>query len=310
MLSYYLLKLKADLIRYFESFLGYQDGGLGGHNNPINLALWEQNHIWSRENKQPDLVLSLGTGFKRSSEKEDLEKLSFFQKRCIPRLSRSFMNIFVGEVRWQELINSLPPYVRDRYHRLNIEFYEGEPELDNVEAMPGLIQQAKVQAASNNDIRQCANNVLSSLFYLKLDKIPEFDSTVFICRGTIRCRLKPSNKALSALILRLKDCNACFSINQEQIITCLDQETYFNAKAGAAFSRSVSFKVNSLYDSVDIIKLEGLIDTPRSISNCPYKIETLIKDEKLNCVFGHRRRTKHNLVHDTHNSPFKRAKIR
>ncbi|PQE15357.1 Patatin-like serine hydrolase protein [Rutstroemia sp. NJR-2017a WRK4] len=36
----------ADLSRYFKPFREYQDDGLGGHNNPINLALWEQGLIW------------------------------------------------------------------------------------------------------------------------------------------------------------------------------------------------------------------------------------------------------------------------
>ncbi|RDL41162.1 Uncharacterized protein BP5553_01141 [Venustampulla echinocandica] len=68
---------------YFKSFKGYHDGGLGGHNNPINLALWEQDTIWSRQKKQPDAVLSLGTGFKRRPDVDDEveENLSFFRAR-------------------------------------------------------------------------------------------------------------------------------------------------------------------------------------------------------------------------------------
>ncbi|KAG0649360.1 Calcium-independent phospholipase A2-gamma [Hyphodiscus hymeniophilus] len=119
---------------YFQSFQGFQDGGLGGHNNPINLALWEQDYIWSRHRKQPDIVLSLGTGYKIDLEtnEEKSAKSSFLRERCVPRLFRSFLNFFVGESRWQELQNNLPPQAIERYHRLNIGFNDEEPQLDDL----------------------------------------------------------------------------------------------------------------------------------------------------------------------------------
>jgi len=274
--------------RYFQSFQGFQDGGLGGHNNPINLALWEQDTIWSRQKKQPDAVLSLGTGFKRISEDDEhAEGLSFFRSRYVPRLFRSFLNSFVGESRWQELQNSLSPDFRDRYHRMNIEFYGEEPSLDDVGAITTLQKQAKTQASSNKAVQKCADNLLASLFYIELDGVPEFDRTVFVCKGRILCRIGPTHRALRALIIRLKDFVARFHLDFEQSITCVDTSIMRSIEKGRPYSRRFTLKVMSLEDTVDI-KVDGLTRRARSISNCPYKLRTLITDQGLDCVFGHR----------------------
>ncbi|KAH8787540.1 acyl transferase/acyl hydrolase/lysophospholipase, partial [Hyaloscypha sp. PMI_1271] len=275
---------------YFKPFAGYQDGGLGGHNNPINLALWEQDIIWSRQMKQPDLVVSLGTGYKRNTEDDcdSDQKASFIRNRCVPRLFRSFLNLFVGESRWQELQNSLLPRFRDRYHRLNIEFNGDEPELDEVRAMPNLRQQAKFQAQSNDHVQKCADNILASLFYLELDTLPTFHRSSFVCRGRICCRITPRHKALQALARRLIDTKASFYLNSNQHIPGIDDESYNAIEGGAAYCRNVTFNVISLDDLIDI-KIDGISKRARSISNCPYKVQTLIRDQGLDCVFGHRK---------------------
>ena len=43
----------------------------------------------------------------------------------------------------------------------------------------------------------------------------------------------------------------------------------------------------SLSDGIDV-KIDGITKMVRSISNCPYKLQTLIEDQGLDCVFGHR----------------------
>ncbi|OBT75280.1 hypothetical protein VF21_05669 [Pseudogymnoascus sp. 05NY08] len=58
---------------YFKPYKGYHDGVLGAHNNPVNLALREQDLIWDRKGKQPDFVLSLGTGSAIESDSGDTE---------------------------------------------------------------------------------------------------------------------------------------------------------------------------------------------------------------------------------------------
>lgn len=237
-------------------------------------------------------MVSLGTGFKRNHDPETgaMEKRSLFRSRFVPRLFRSFLNFFVGETRWQELKNSLESQARGRYHRMNIEFYGDEPELDDLQAMPNLRQQAKCQALSNDDIHKCADNLLAALFYLELKgpELPTFDGTLFTCKGRIRCRLGPSHRALRVLASRLKETQAHFYLGFEQKLPCADDESYKAIECGAPFLRDVVFKVRSLEDFIDI-KIDGITRRARSISNCPYKIETLIKDQGLDNYFGSRK---------------------
>ncbi|KAH8807070.1 hypothetical protein F5884DRAFT_675774 [Xylogone sp. PMI_703] len=285
---------------YFKPHCGYQDGGLGGHNNPINIALWEQDSIWDRHNKQPDIVLSLGTGFNGSDDEDAIEDsdrhktdfvacfLQMFRESSLARLFRSYMRSFEGELRWRELQNSLPPKAKERYHRLNIEFCGVEPSLDDIQAIPSLRDQAKAQAISNDNVKKCANNLIASLFYIELDGLPVFDQTTFLCKGKICCRLGSSHAGLHVLVERLWSCKARFYLDFHQSIPCVDQESYNGIKNGLPFARPVVFKVLSLDESIDI-KIDGIIKRPRSISNCPYSIRKLIKDQGLDCIFGSRK---------------------
>jgi hypothetical protein len=67
----------------------------------------------------------------------------------------------------------------------------------------------------------------------------------------------------------------------------VNRQVYDEAARGIAFSRYIRFSVVSLSDEVDI-KINGITEQARSISNCPYKIQTLVEDQGLSCVFGHR----------------------
>ncbi|ELR06817.1 hypothetical protein GMDG_08109 [Pseudogymnoascus destructans 20631-21] len=76
---------------YFKPYKGYHDGGLGGHNNPVNLALWEQDLLWDRKGKQPDFVLSLGTGSTiesiDGSDTQGNKNASWISQLFLPRLN-------------------------------------------------------------------------------------------------------------------------------------------------------------------------------------------------------------------------------
>ncbi len=283
--------------RYFKSFHGYHDGALGGHNNPIMLAKWEQDFIWSRSKKEPDIVLSLGTGFKANAPQETENRSPLgkifcaFQDTFIPRLSRSFMVLLEAEKKHREHRNSLNPTALSRYYRMNIEFHETEPPLDNVRAIPDMVAHVQSFADTNREkLRRCANNMVASLFYVELVRkpIPNEDETVFICQLRIRCRLSPSQLALIALLQQLQDTQAYFCYDNQKSIACVDSQLYDDVKGGAAFSRRIDIIVSSLDDMLDI-KLDDMFRRgEQSISNCPYHLNTLIRDQGLHCIFGHK----------------------
>jgi hypothetical protein len=170
---------------------------------------------------------------------------------------------------------------------MNIEFFGDEPQLDDIQVMSSLQQQAKFHAQANNDIQRCADNLLAALFYVRLVEIPKFNRNLFTCRAQILCRIGPSHDALRELAKRLKDTDAHFYLDFEQKVSCVDEESYKSLELGSCFSRNISFKVMSLADCIDI-KIDGITARARSISNCPYKIQTMIEDEELDCVFGSR----------------------
>jgi hypothetical protein len=174
---------------------------------------------------------------------------------------------------------------------MNIEFYGDEPELDDTQVMSSLQQQTKFHAQANNDIQMCADNLLAVLFYVELTEIPIYVHNSFTCRGRILCRIGPSHRALRELAKRLKDKEAHFYLDFEQKISCFDENLYRSLECGSSFSRSIAFTVTSLEECIDI-KIAGITGRPRSISNCPYKIETLIEDQGLDCVFGSRSKRK------------------
>jgi len=231
----------------------------------------------------------LGTGFRKDSDEETdtREKKLFLRTSCVPRLFRSFLKFFNGERRWQELQNSLIPEVRNRYHRLNIEFFGDEPQLDDLQVMPNLKKQAALQALSSGDVQKCADNLLAALFYIELLAVPIFNRGWFTCTGRILCRLARSDHALRTLARRLRDTKAHFYLDFDQKLPCVTEQSYRAIDCGAAFSQGIVFKVSSLQALVDI-KIDGLTKRARSISNCPYMIETLIKDQGLHYTFGSR----------------------
>ncbi|OAF58334.2 hypothetical protein VC83_06606 [Pseudogymnoascus destructans] len=190
---------------YFKPYKGYHDGGLGGHNNPVNLALWEQDLLWDRKGKQPDFVLSLGTGSTiesiDGSDTQGNKNASWISQLFLPRLVRSFMKLLDGQKTWLELFNSVPQEHRSRYHRFTLGFHGPEPKLDDVSCMQGLRERVDTDAPLlRTEIRRCTDNMLASLFYLELDCLPLSSGYNFLCKARILCRWDPGSRGVHALL--------------------------------------------------------------------------------------------------------------
>jgi len=70
-------------------------------------------------------------------------------------------------------------------------------------------------------------------------------------------------------------------------LPCVNEEAFEDGKRGIPFYRYIGFSVASIYDEVDV-KIENMTKNAQSISNCPYELQTLIRDQGLDCVFGHK----------------------
>jgi hypothetical protein len=272
---------------YFGPYRGYHDGGLGGHNNPVKLGLWEQNLIWGRKNKQPDCVVSIGTGSNIVNESEsNVSASSWMSELFLPRLVRSFMALLDGQKTWTEVLNSIATQHHGRYHRFNLSFPgpEPEPAIDAIESMRELKLQVESQATRlTSEIRGCADNLIASLFYIELIEMPIFKGYKFHCKGRVLCQLGPST-ALHNLTLRLQHTQSRFYINCEEKV-CVDDALYKKVKNGGSFSVAVEFTALSKEDKINL-KIEGLTQRARDISNFPYLLEDMCQDQKFNHKFG------------------------
>ena len=153
-------------------------------------------------------------------------------------------------------------------------------------ASPPWLQDHRRHLNSQDIIRQSADRLLASLFYIELVGVPLYRDNVFVCKALIRCRLLPSQPALEALVRRLHKCRANFYFDMQRI-SCVDDQLFGEViRNNEAFSRQITFSVLSMQHSIDI-KVDGITRRGRSISNCPYVLHTLIEDQGLHCIFGH-----------------------
>lgn len=109
-----------------------QDGGLRA-NNPIEAGLWELSSIWPGH-ARPGLVLSVGTGYQGSPAHELGSGRGFWADSFMPRIVRAFLSspCLHGQNSWKSLLNRVDEAARDDFFRLNLEFDEEEPALDDV----------------------------------------------------------------------------------------------------------------------------------------------------------------------------------
>lgn len=161
------------------------------HNNPINIALWEGDRIWSKETTR-DVVLSLGTGAGPSPTTPRTASLGpqqTFSSKFIPRLCRSFLTGLDGEVTWRELLHHLQRDAQDRFFRLNVNLKDDEPRLDDVKAIERL-SQAVDTCKGDPKIIDIKMALLASCFFFELKRAPTFDASGFyVCQGEIRTRM-------------------------------------------------------------------------------------------------------------------------
>lgn len=169
---------------------------------------------------------------------------------------------FNGQQPWLAMLNSIPRDHWPRYHRFT-------PQLEPL--------------LSQDELLCCVDNMLASLFYIRLDSLPVFSGHSFTCKAKILCRLDPGRE-LHALLSRLRRSRACFCIQSAEHKQCNTQVS--------PFCMPIQFCVPSMVDLVHV-EIEGLTRRPQNISNCPYRLSDLVMDQGLHLIFGrsdHQRR--------------------
>lgn len=194
---------------YFKSYvkpetgIGYTDGAIH-YNCPVWVADHEWRLLWHDvRDWNPDVMLSLGTGLGPQSDKTDenerraAEKLHKKRSKTwgVRYMWRTAFGILDSQIncekQWSDyceksqlhrhrephgLPRSHGPETRKRVEaqrrqlRLNVEFPEGRPGLDEIAKLQLIEEQATKDVAKNPDIKEVAHRLVASCFYFEQDR--------------------------------------------------------------------------------------------------------------------------------------------
>ncbi|KAK5080184.1 hypothetical protein LTS08_008758 [Lithohypha guttulata] len=226
-------------------FGGLQDGGMRA-NNPTEAGLWELAMIWP-ENPQPNLVLSVGTGFAKAPTHELLQRRGFWLDGFMPRILGAFLAspCLHGQNSWLALLNRLDNDSREAFVRLNIEFESEEPALDDTKQLPLLHDLAR---NSKIDYIPLRNKLWALSFFFEITALPKFGSGSYTCYGVVRSRFDDVRPVLTAI---------CRQYNNLSIAVDGCPEIELSTEQCCAQCGSlrfpVQFDVKRLEDTMDIV---------------------------------------------------------
>lgn len=222
-------------------------------------------------------MLSLGTGI--ASATTNIGMLS--KPRFLKRLLNSFMRNLNGEDAWKRFYNSVPINTRHKYHRLNVQFTEPEPSLNDAIRIPELKASVphKIQADPSESLA-VLDAMISTMFYFELDGLPTVDDDGYTCSGYIFCRLDLPQPGLHRLYKQLVETSSWFLIQGNPIICvqCIPQSL-------PPFKRRIKFHVDASNDPI-AFSIRGITSTPQLLSGFPTTLAKLIEEQHLDSPFG------------------------
>ncbi|KAL4744518.1 acyl transferase/acyl hydrolase/lysophospholipase [Aspergillus terricola var. indicus] len=242
----------------------FQDGGMSGHNCPIELAMLESKRIW-RTVPEPDVVLSLGTGYETSGQNRHVTRFrNFLVDGFVPRCFRSAMESTVGQKIWSLFESKIPKESRWRYFRFDPSFTTPLPPMGNTDYWEAY--------------RSAARALLTSCLYFQLEAEPEYQAGQYLCVGTIQTRA-PAHPLIRRLLMESKELsfykdnlNLGLSLGPDNICKICDH-----------YSLPVRFFVRDLGDRVTLSLRVGRHSCP--LSNFPNSMQWFVEEQMLNCPF-------------------------
>ena len=188
--------------------------------------------------------------------------------------------MFEPEVVWNDLVNEIPPELRSRYLRLNLQLQGPEISIDDISSMDSLRAQVKDSISSNHQFLRVKDFLLASMFYFELEDFPEYNNGVFECTGYISCRMSLPRQGREYLYTELLRTSSFFLLSGRPI-PCVEKFP----KSLPPFRRKITFSAESLTENV-FLSLRGLTSRPTSISGLPKTLHDLIRLQKLHTPFG------------------------
>lgn len=139
----------------------------------------------------------------------------------------------------------------------------------------------------NTLIRFYIDSIMALLFYMELAGLPLPNNIGFAYRVNIQYRLLPLEPHLKTLAKQLQDRQVRFYYNFGMSIPYIDFELLEDIKDGRLYSRPIEINIRSLSNIIDT-KVDGITKRAWSISNYPYIVRDIIKDQGLYYFFGYK----------------------
>ncbi|KAK6810683.1 hypothetical protein RU639_013502 [Aspergillus parasiticus] len=256
----------------------FQDGGMGRHNNPVNLALSESKHLWPSA-PDPDVVITLGTASEITVPRPSSFR-NIVLDGWVPRVYRSLRASFDGRNTWKELEDRLDAGSLENFFRFDVSLPDGLPAMDNTGCMEHLSRQARKETNECYDIRASALALLTTCFFFKLEVMPEYREGLFLCMGTIRCRAD-ARPLLKRLLEMEPNSRGFYKDNLELGLRLSADDICATCHR---YSLPVRFLVRDLHERFTLsLRLEG---TARRLSAFPNTVQWFIDQQRLDCPFG------------------------
>ncbi|KAF5137894.1 hypothetical protein E5D57_001673 [Metarhizium anisopliae] len=136
--------------------------------------------------------------------------------------------------------------------------------------------------------KSICSKLTSSLFYIELDSVPAFYSSPEVCTIIISCRVSASN-ALLDLIFKLHRTQVYIYYQGDETtpakaLLCTAKQVT-ECRNMQPFRRQVTISALSLQTAISV-QMDGIDGKKQHISNCPYRIEKLVRDQGLLDIFG------------------------
>jgi patatin-like phospholipase/acyl hydrolase len=160
----------------------FTDGALN-YNNPIDIANTESQLLWP-DHQHPGIILSIGTGSKEpeqstefdtlpSSSKPPSNSMASHFKELAKIVARQIKQSIDSQRAWKEFIAKVSEGNAQKYVRIDVEFPK-LPNIDSFKLIDDLVEGARSYCATQGSvIRDTANKLIASLFYLTLYGIEE-----------------------------------------------------------------------------------------------------------------------------------------
>jgi hypothetical protein len=266
--------------RHVSGLGTFQDGGL--LHDPGSLALQEVAAIYPYTD-EPSLVVSLGTG---SPQWDDVPRMSpsrgILKDGFIPRLFRALL-LSLGSNMEHKFRSRFREGRKEQYFRLDFEFDDPEPALDDVTRMQEVKAAARSAVYGSKELGRLARCVVAELFIFELEPGFRKEKGQYLCVGRIFCRLRANGTALGMLLNQLTTSSAKFLFEGRPLGGSLKDGSYLDGDGN--FNKRVAFEIHDRRSPISILLQDGSLQ-PCSISGSPYSIDALVAAQHLEDSFG------------------------